>query len=73
MSLQQIAPDEPIHQAGKFQQVRYAEKRPLPAQNEFGIRRNNIRPLRPNRADCPIAGLQQQRHPVAVIPFAHAG
>lgn len=73
MSLRQIAPTEPIHQPDKFQQVRHAEKRPLPAQNDFGIGRNNIRPMRPNRANYPIALLQQQRHPIAVIPFAHAG
>ena len=66
-------PAEPIHQTKKFQQVRYTEKRALPAQNDFRIGRNNIRPLWPNRIHGAIAGLQQQGHPVAVVPLTYAG
>jgi len=67
-----IAPAEPIHQAGEFQQVRDPEQRPLPAQNDLGIRSNNVRPLRPNRANSPVVGLQQQGHPIAVVPLPYA-
>ncbi len=70
--LRQIVPTEPIHQADKFQQVRYAEKRPLPAQDDLGIGSNNVRPLRGNRANRPLVGLERQGHPIAVVPLAYA-
>jgi hypothetical protein len=63
--LRQIVSTEPIYQAGKFQQVRYSEKRPLPAKNDLGIWGNNICPLWPNRENCPIAPFQQQGPPIS--------
>jgi hypothetical protein len=67
-----IAPAESIHQAGEFQQVRDAEQRPLPAQDDLGIGSNNVPPLRPNRANSPLVGLQQQSDPIAVVPLPYA-
>ena len=58
---------------GEFQQVSYAEQRPLPAQDDLGIRYNNVGPLRWNRANRPVIHLEEQRHAVAVIPVANAG
>jgi hypothetical protein len=63
---------EPIHQAGEFQQVRDTEQRPLPAQDDLRIGGNNVGPLRPNRANSPVVGLQQQGHPIPVVPLPYA-
>ena len=68
-----IVAAEPIDQLGEFQQVRHAEQCPTPAQNDLGIRRYNIRPLRPNCVDHSIVALQQQRLPIAVVTLTYAG
>jgi hypothetical protein len=71
-ALRHIAPAEPIHEMGKFKQVRYAEKCSLPAHNHLGIGGNNVRPLWPNRDNCTVIGLQQQGRPIAVVSLAYA-
>ena len=68
-----ISPAQAVDQVGEFEQVSYAEQRPLPAQGHLGIRCDNIRPLRWNRANRTFIYLEQQRHAVAVIPVAYAG
>jgi hypothetical protein len=68
-----ISPAQAVDQVGEFEQVSYAEQRPLPAQDDLGIRCDNIRPLRWNRANRTFIYLEQQRHAVAVIPVAYAG
>jgi hypothetical protein len=68
-----IVAAEPIDQLGELQQVRHAEQRPTPAQNDLGIRRYNIRPLRPNCVDHSIVAQQQQRLPIAVVTLPCAG
>lgn len=62
-----------VDQAGELHQVGHAEQSPLPAQDDLRIGCDNIRPLRRNRANCPIIHLEQQRHTEAVIPVAYAG
>src|ERR1700746_481889 len=64
---------EPIDQLGELQQVHHAEQRPPPAQNDLGIRRYNICPLRPNCVDHSVVALQQQRLPIAVVTLPYAG
>ena len=68
-----IVAAETINQLGEFQQVRRAEQRSTPAQNDLGIGRYNIRPLRPNCVDHSIVALQQQRLPIAVVTLTYAG
>ena len=57
---------------GEFQQVRNAEQRPTPAQNDLGIRSDNVRPLGRNRENCPIVILQQQHLPKTVVTLLYA-
>ena len=70
--LRLIAPAQPSHKAGEFQQIAHAEQRPLSAHDDFGIGRYNIRPLRRNRANRPIIEFEQQPHPKAVVSLAYA-
>jgi hypothetical protein len=63
---------EAIHQAREFQQVNYAKYRPLLAHDNLRIWSDNIGPLRRNGANGMIVDLQQQSHPIPVVPLAHA-
>ena len=69
--LRQIASAESINQMSQFQQVHNAEQRPLFTQDDLGIWSDNVRPLRRNRANAVIVNLQQQSHPITVVPLAH--
>ena len=70
--LDRIALPKPINQASKFQQVHHTEKRPPLTHDDLGIRSDQIRPLRRNRANRSNLGFKQQSHPIAVVSLAHA-
>jgi len=66
--LRRSSPAQAVNQAGELQQVGHTEQRPLPAEDDLGIGRNNIRPLRWNRANCTIIHLEQERPAKTVVP-----
>lgn len=41
------------------------------ANNDLGVRSNEIRPLLWNRADCPVIDLQQEASSIEVAPLTH--
>lgn len=55
----------------ELEQIRYAEERTMLANDDLGVRNNEIRPLLWNRADCPVIDLQQEASSIKVAPFAH--
>lgn len=60
------------HQIGELQQIRDPQEgTPLP-HNNLGIRSDRVRPLRRNRANGAVVGLQQQPFTRAVIPLSDA-
>jgi len=68
----QIAPAEPIYEASEFQQVGHTEQRPLLTHDDLRIGSDNVSPLRRNGANELISDLQQQSHPIAVVPLTYA-
>lgn len=63
---------QPIYQPGEFHKIREAEESALPDQDDLGIRRREVRPLRGHRADGPLINLEQETPAGAVGPLAYA-
>jgi hypothetical protein len=62
---------ELLDQPGEFQQISHAEERLLSTDDNLGIRRHEIRPLRWNRADGRLINVQQEPSAIPVIPLAY--
>jgi hypothetical protein len=70
--LHRITSAKLLYQPGEFQQIRHAEERTPLADDNLRIRRDEIRPLRWNRADSRIIDAQQEPSARTVVPLAHA-
>ena len=70
--LHRVASTEAIHESCEFHQVCDAEERATLADDDLGMRRNEVRPLPRNRANGLIVDLQQEPHAVSVVPLTHA-
>ena len=70
--LHRITSAKLIYQPYEFQQIRHAEERTPLADDNLRIRRDEIRPLRWNRADSRIIDAQQEPSAITVVPLAHA-
>jgi hypothetical protein len=64
-------PGELFHQLCEFQQIRNAEKRAA-SHGDFWIRRNEISPLRRDRANGYIIDTEQKALSIAVVPLTYA-
>src|ERR1700722_9954017 len=65
-------PVDLFHQLCEFQQVSNAEKRAASAHGDFRIRRNEIGPLRRDRANGYIIDTEQKALSIAAVPLAYA-
>jgi len=70
--LHRITSAQLIYQPCEFQQIRHAEERTPLADDTLRIRRDEIRPLRWNRADSRLIDAQQEPSAIPVVPLAHA-
>jgi hypothetical protein len=70
--LHRITSAQLLYQPGEFQQIRHAEERTLPADDDLRVRSHAIRPLRRNRADGRSIDAQQEPSPITVVPLTHA-
>jgi hypothetical protein len=61
-----------LDEASEFQQIRQAEERLLPTDDNLWVRRHAIRPLRRNRANSYLIDLQQEPSAIPGIPLAYA-
>jgi len=69
--LQRLTSAQLLDQPSEFQQIRHAKERSLRADDEFRVRRHEIRPLRWNRADGGLIDAQQETSSIPVVPLAH--
>lgn len=67
-----IPPAQLLDQSGEFQQIHYAEERLLPTDDNLGVRRHEIRPLRRNRADGHLIDVEQEPSAIAGVPLTYA-
>lgn len=64
--------EEMRHQAGKLQEIGYAEQRTTLTDDDLWIGRHDVGPLPRHRADALLVEAQQEPRPVPVVPLAHA-
>ena len=60
------------HQFRQLQEVREAQQRTPPAQDDFRIGRYDVRPLPRNRTEAVLVDAQDQPGAVPVVSLAHA-
>jgi hypothetical protein len=64
--------DEVRHQVGKLQEIGYAEHPGTLAEDDLGIRRDEVGPLPRHGAHMLLIDAQQKPRPVPVVPLADA-